>query len=403
MKDVLMIAHFIRGTIEGRFEYLANKLANEGYAVELVTTEFSHELKRKRKKEEKQLKEFQFYLNMLPEPGYKKNISVNRFYSHYVMGQSLKKYLKNRKKPDIIYCGVPSLDVAKVAAEYARIHNIKFIIDVQDLWPEAFKMVFQVPIISDLIFYPMKRKADYIYSTADEIIAVSKTYANRAIKVNNKCKVAHDVFLGIELTHFDKLAELNKFLKKPKGEIWIAYIGTLGHSYDLTCVIDALKILKDKGYKNIKFVVMGDGPLKSKFEGYAIEKGIYSEFTGRLNYSNMVGLLTACDIAVNPIKAGSAGSIINKVGDYSAAGLPVLNTQESKEYRQLIEEYNIGLNCKNNNADDFADNLLKMCEDDNLRIIMGQNSRRLAEEKFDRNKTYQEILTKISGERGERK
>ncbi|MFK4998690.1 hypothetical protein ACI2OX_19440 [Bacillus sp. N9] len=46
MKDVLIIAHFIRGTLEGRFEYLANKLVEEGYSVELVTTNFAHGLKK---------------------------------------------------------------------------------------------------------------------------------------------------------------------------------------------------------------------------------------------------------------------------------------------------------------------------------------------------------------------
>lgn len=60
----------------------------------------------------------------------------------------------------------------------------------------------------------------------------------------------------------------------------------------------------------------------------------------------MVGLLCSCDIAVNPIKKGSAGSIINKVGDYAAAGIPVVNTQENLEYKNILEEYNAGINVK---------------------------------------------------------
>lgn len=71
----------------------------------------------------------------------------------------------------------------------------------------------------------------------------------------------------------------------------------------------------------------------------------------------MTGILCACDIAVNPIKAKSAGSIINKVADYAAAGLPVINTQECEEYRNLVENYKIGFNCENNNANDLAEKL----------------------------------------------
>ena len=97
--------------------------------------------------------------------------------------------------------------------------------------------------------------------------------------------------------------------------------------------------------QNIKFIVMGDGPLKSEFEDYAREKNVNAEFLGRLEYEKMTGILCACDIAVNPIKAKSAGSIINKVADYAAAGLPVINTQECEEYRNLVENYKIGFNC----------------------------------------------------------
>ena len=81
---------------------------------------------------------------------------------------------------------------------------------------------------------------------------------------------------------------------------------------------------------------MGNGPLQEVFEAYGKEKEVNCDFTGRLSYGEMVGKLCSCDIAVNPIRAGSAGSIINKVGDYAASGLPVINTQESVEYRKLV-------------------------------------------------------------------
>lgn len=80
----------------------------------------------------------------------------------------------------------------------------------------------------------------------------------------------------------------------------------MGHSYDILLIMKAIKILNNQGIKNIKFIVMGDGPLKDDFEKFAKEKHINCEFTGRLEYEKMVGLLCSCDIAVNPIKKGSA-------------------------------------------------------------------------------------------------
>jgi glycosyltransferase involved in cell wall biosynthesis len=232
----------------------------------------------------------------------------------------------------------------------------------------------------------MKKQADYIYYVADEIVAVSRTYVERALSINKKCNKGHIVFLGTELQYFDRLAEENRKIRKSRDSIWIVYIGTLGNSYDLICVIDALKLIKNK--VQLKLIIIGDGPLKADFMNYAKKCELNFEFTGRLDYDKMVGILVDCDIAVNPIVKGSAGSIINKVCDYAAAGLPVVNTQECKEYRELLDKYNAGYNCNIGDPDDMSKRILKLCDDAMLRIEMGANNRKLFEEKFNREDTY---------------
>ncbi|MGI6629397.1 MAG: glycosyltransferase [Bacillota bacterium] len=216
-KNILIIAHFCSdfdGNGNNRFNYIADLLSLHGNDVELVTTDFSHSRKQRRSES---INQSNFQVTMCHEPIYLKNVSLKRFYSHYVMGQNLKKYLETRKKPDVIYCAVPSLDAGKVAADYAKKNNVRFIIDVQDLWPEAFKMVFKVPFVSDILFHPLLKKADYIYRAADEIIAVSQTYTERALRVNNNAGKGHSIFLGTDLASFDKLAKENKIKDKPNG------------------------------------------------------------------------------------------------------------------------------------------------------------------------------------------
>ncbi|CEP49073.1 glycosyltransferase family 4 protein [Paraclostridium sordellii] len=396
MKDILIIAHFITTDLEqgnSRFTYLANMVSenNPNNKVEIVTSSFYHTDKKQRNKDLQASIKSKYKITFINEPSYKKNISLRRFYSHYILSKNLKKYLENRKKPDIIYCAVPSLDFAYVATKYAKKNNIKLIIDVQDLWPEAFKMVIGIPYISDLLFKPMEIKANYIYKNADSVVAVSETYLNRALKENDKCMSENSVFLGTDFNYFDKISK-TRSIKKTEEEVWLIYIGTLGHSYDLKVVMKSLKIIKDKGINNIKFMVLGDGPLKSVFENYSKELNIDVKFTGRLSYNDVVAYLKASDIAINPITKGSAGSIINKVGDYAAAGLPVLNTQESEEYRKLIEQYECGLNCNNGDALDLSDKILLLYKNKDLANKMGENNRRLGETKFDRKNTYKNII-----------
>lgn len=388
-KKILIIANFVSLPWENgnsRFTYIIDLLDKEKYDVELITSSFWHENKIQRQENDSALN-LDYDITLIKEPGYKKNVSLKRFYSHHIFAKNVKKYLETIEKPDIIYAAVPSLAVAKVASKYAEKNNIKFIIDIQDLWPEAFKMVFNILVISNLIFYPMKKSADYIYSRADSIVAVSNTYADRASTVNKKYEQKLSVFLGTDLDNFDKVKK--EFEIVPFDDvIRIAYIGTLGNSYDIKCVIDSIHILNEKGIKNILFAVMGNGPLQEVFEAYGKEKEVNCDFTGRLSYGEMVGKLCSCDIAVNPIRAGSAGSIINKVGDYAASGLPVINTQESVEYRKLVEDYQIGFNVENGNAEELAEKIEILYNDKELRKRLGSNNRRLAEDKFDRKNTY---------------
>lgn len=395
MKKILIVSQFTSMPNEiignSRSKEIAKILLEKGnYEIELISTTFSHLYKQQRVYEPKENEPYKFTL--IKEPGYKKNISLKRFYSHYIFGKNLYKYLKNmNKKPDVIYCLIPSLSIGKACAKFAKKNNIRFIVDVQDIWPEAFKMVFNLPIISNLIFYPMKKQAQYIYKQADDIVAVSDTYADVVAKVNKKYKNKLSVYLGTNLEYFDKCKEENNIVYSD-DILRIAYIGTLGHSYDIKYIIDAINILNNKGINNIKFLVMGNGPLKEEFEKYANEKNVDCEFTGRLEYPKMVGYLCSCNIAVNPIKANSACSIINKVGDYAAAGLPVINTQECEEYKNLVKEYNMGYNCKNDNPQELADKLLELYNKEELRTKMGNNNRKLAEEKFDRKVTYKKII-----------
>ena len=391
MSDILIIANYcydFSKSDNGRFLYIANQLASK-HQVEIVTSDFYHFDKKKRNT--LNIIDLSVKVTFLREPGYKKNISLRRFYSHYIWGKEVKKYLNKRKKPDVIYCAIPSLTGPLKTAKYCEKNNVKFIIDVQDLWPEAFKLAFNVPVISDILFAPFNIYANGIYKRANAICAVSKTYADRAKRVNKKCSDTHVVFLGTNLETFDGYVRNNP-VQKHEDELWLGYCGTLGASYDITIAIDALAILKKRGIIPPKFIVLGDGERRKEFEHHAKNLGVDCIFTGRLPYEKMCGWLAACDIAVNPIMHNAAQSIINKHGDFAASGIPVLNTQECKEYRRLVKDYKMGFNCKNGDAEGLADRIELLIKNKELRMKMGKNARICAEEQFDRRNSYKTIL-----------
>ena len=395
-KKIMLIAnywHFEEEKASSRYRSMADVIS-EKYDLEVITSSFRHLTKKQRDINSFDLEKLPYKVTMLFEPDYYKNISLRRISSHHKFAKRIKKYLEQSEKPDCIIVSVPSLSVGDVVTKFAKKNRIPVIVDIQDLWPEAFKMAINIPIISDILFAPMMLQANRIYKRASKIMAVSETYVKRGLK---KCpnKDGTSIYIGTDSVLVNKAMQGIE-ISKNENEFWVGYIGALGHSYDINTVSKAIKILKDKGINDIVFKVMGDGPLKTNFEAYANELNIKSDFMGFIDYGTMMATLSNCDVAVNPIVSKSVSSIINKVSEYAMAGTAVMNTQNSSEYRELIDEYCAGINVENGNADAVADAILKLYQDRTLILKMQSNSKRLGEEKFDRNKTYLKIIDIIN-------
>lgn len=387
---ILIIANFCRGqkgTLEDREVYLAELMTTQGHDVTLITSDFSH-LTKDHRTLESEPHSFKSQIVLCHEPGYIKHAGLKRLWSHRIWGKNVLKYVKSLgEKPDMIYCAIPSLTAPVMISKYCRKNFIKFVVDVQDLWPEATFMVLKNKLLrkAGAVMSAYVNKA---YSAADAIVGVSDTYVHRALSANKKnCKFL-TVYLGNDGEGFD-VAQNNNLESRGVNEFRLCYIGTLSYSYDLKCVIDALAILNKP---EVKFIVCGDGPKRREFETYAAKKKVNCDFRGSLPYPKMVGVMCSCDAVVNCIVADAAQSITNKVGDYALSGLPVISTQECQEYRDLVEKYNCGINCRVGNADDVANAIELLMNDKNLCKIMGLNARRLGEERFDRRQSYQNII-----------
>lgn len=395
MKDVLMIVHTM-GTMlpsdNDRFSYLAKMLLKEGCNVEMVTSDFEHHKKMYRDKKIAKLHPFK--ITLLHEKSYKKNISIQRIKGHRFFAKELKKYLNARKRPDVIYCAVPPINSAYVAAQFAKEKGIRFVIDLQDLWPESFALALGSNPISKILLFPMKKRVDKVYAQADSAIAVSETYANRIRLVNNKSNEIFSVYLGTDGNEINQILSHSNInlLREPNEYFRIGYIGNLGKSYDFRNLIKAIALLKKKGLDDIELDLIGDGTERENINLLVKQYRIRAKITGYLPYDKMFTELVKCNVAINPIVKGTASSVVNKVGDYAAAGIPVVNTQDNTEYRQLLDKYNAGLNTIPEDSEDIARKILILYQSGKLRTDMGDNEKRLFNDKFDRSKTYQKII-----------
>ena len=380
-----------------RFRYIGDFLSDAGYQVDLITTTFQHWEKAQRDIDAIKKEDYKFQLKFIYEPGYRKNIDLRRIRSHSIAAKNLTKLLEKEGDYDLIYCEIPPNDVALAAAEYAKKKGIPFVPDVNDLWPEAMRMVLDIPVVSDILFYPLQRDAEKVYSLVSGIIGTSDEYRDRPLK-NQKLDVPRKtVYVGNEIAEFDRGVEkYGPEIQKPEGEFWVSYAGTIGTSYDIRTMVLAGKELVDRGMSQIKFKILGGGPLKDELENLAKEQGCVNvEFVGYAPYPKMAAYLAKSDILVNSFVKKAPQSIVTKIGDYLAAGKPMINTCMSPEFRQKVENDGFGINILPEDVKILADAIAELYEDRDGCRIMGEKARKIAEEQFDRPESYKKIIELI--------
>ena len=377
----------------GRLYYLADLLASNGFDVELITADFQHWEKAFRTKE--RIREAQqnakFEIFFAHELSYQKNIDPKRMLSYRILAKNVKAHLETNRY-DLIYALVPDNHLAAVAGEYAKKHKIPFVVDVEDLWPEAMRMVFDVPVISDVLYSYFTVNAKKAYSLADAVVGSSDEYRDESLKYGIEIPKKKTVYVGNDVQLFDRsVAEFKDSIEKEDGEFWVTYAGTIGTSYDLETFVSAADILYKKGNTDIRYLILGDGPQRGELEALARKCDADIRFLGFLPFAKMAAYLSETDVTLNSLVAKAPQSIVSKIGDYLAAGKPMINTGLNKEFCEKVVHDDFGLNVQPGDPRLLADAILSLYRSPETRRRMGENARKIAVSQFDRAKTYLEI------------
>lgn len=380
-----------------RYVYLATLLHEHGYDVDFITSGFQHWEKRQRDVGHFDAGTDAYTIRFIEEPFYPKNMCPQRIWAHHVVAKRVSEYFDEHHDYDLIYCQIPPNDVAREIGKAAQKFNIPFVVDVNDLWPEAFRVALDVPVLSDILFSPFYRQARAVYQMADAVVGTSDEYRERGLRDARSGIPSETVYVGNQLCEFDAgVAAHASQIDKPAGDIWVSYAGTLSACYDLETLVRAMALVQ-KTHPEAKLQILGDGSERDNLKAAAHSSGAKVVFHGYLPYSQMAAWLSKSDITINSLVEKAAQSIVTKIGDYLAAGKPMVNTSCSKEFRAKVEADGFGVNVKPGDAEGMARVLIDLIEDSSRRAQMGEKARAIAEEQFDRPHSYLKTVRLIEG------
>ena len=380
-----------------RYVYLATLLHEHGYDVDFITSGFQHWEKRQRDVEHFDAGTDAYTIRFIEEPFYPKNMCPQRIWAHHVVAKRVSEYFDEHHDYDLIYCQIPPNDVAREIGKAAQKFNIPFVVDVNDLWPEAFRVALDVPVLSDILFSPFYRQAKAVYQMADAVVGTSDEYRERGLRDARSGIPSETVYVGNQLCEFDSGVAANASqIDKPAGDIWVSYAGTLSACYDLETLVNAMALVQ-KSHPEAKLQILGDGSERENLKAAAQSCGASVTFHGYLPYDQMAAWLSKSDITINSLVEKAAQSIVTKIGDYLAAGKPMVNTSCSKEFRAKVEADGFGVNVKPGDVEGMARVLVDLIEDSSRRAQMGEKARAIAEEQFDRPHSYLKTVRLIEG------
>jgi glycosyltransferase involved in cell wall biosynthesis len=167
------------------------------------------------------------------------------------------------------------------------------------------------------------------------------------------------------------------------------YFGTMGEANDLTEVIEAARLLRDRGEDGIVFVLHGDGKRREALERLARERGVAGGpvvFSDPIPDKGAVARLAAASDACMTIYKDVpvlATCSPNKLFDTFAAGRAAIVNMPGW-LTELVEGDDAGVAVRAADPADLADKVawLRDHPDDVRR--MGRNGRALAEREFSR-------------------
>lgn len=372
---------------EYRFTIIGNYLSSLGHEVTWFTSSFSHHFKKQRSEGWKDIQiNENFKITLVPTPGYDKNISFGRIFRDLIFSYKVYNH-KNKVKPDLILYSESPLSFGYGGYKLGKKLSVPVIYDQMDLWPELIINSFSKKIqgIMNTLFYPVFRSRKNIYQNLDGFISLAKPYMDIPLDIapNLKTKPHEIIYNGIDVVEFRKnTKEVDAILQdilpeKRDGDLWFTFAGTLGPSYDILNLLKVAKTIQDKNLKNIKFLIAGDGPLKKEVSEFISQNGSdVVSYLGKLKPESLAYLYNKSDVGLSIYTEISNVEMPDKFYDYTAAGLPVINSLKG-EVGGIVEKENVGINYKPGDEKSMYESVLFLAENEGKRSFYADNSEKI--------------------------
>jgi len=298
-------------------------------------------------------------------------------------------------RPDVVVATSPQFFCGWAGVLVARLKRIPLVLEIRDIWPESIWAVGAMRNRWLLRILEMLER--WMYRSADHIVAVGEGYrANILEKVSIPDRISV-IPNGVDVKHFVPRQPDAEFLRAwgLENKFVCSYVGTIGMAHGLEVVLEAAKILRQKGRHDIAFCLVGEGSHRKRLEEDASQAGLNGmvAFIGRQPKERIPTILASSRACLVHLKGCQLfGTVIpSKIFETLAMARPVILGVRG-EARDIVMEAGAGVEMEPDSAESLIQAVETLADNPHFTSRQGQAARDYVVEHFNRDELAARFL-----------
>lgn len=335
-------------------------------------------------------------LPLVPRGEDNKIMLMLNFFSFFIVGWFGMLFHALWHKYDLVFCQQLSpVMMSSPAVLYKKMRHVPLYTWVLDLWPESLTAAGGINNKYILGFFNLFVKSEY--KNSDKILTSSKSFDQSILKYGDyKDKVIYypqwsdgaSNASGLNFALPEKLQEFSS-----NGDFIVMFAGAVGEAHGMECNMQAA--LKTKEYKNIKWVIVGDGRRLDWVRSFVKENGIEETVItlGRFPSETMPLFFEKADVMLVSLTDSPLFNMYSpaKIASYMAAERPIIAALNG-EGGEVIRAAECGWNVKAGDSDSLAKLVIALSQTDRQELaVKGQKGKAYYDKFF----TKDECLKKL--------
>jgi glycosyltransferase involved in cell wall biosynthesis len=298
-------------------------------------------------------------------------------------------------RPDVVIATSPQFFCGWAGVLVSRLRRVPFVLEIRDIWPESIQAVGAMR--SGPLLRLLEKLERWMYLAADHIVAVGDGYRDRIVQRADVFDRISVVMNGVDVRRFTPRPPDEDFLRhwNLQGKFVCSYIGTIGMAHGLEVVLEAARLLRERGREDICFCLVGDGSSRKRLEDEACQAGLTDlvVFTGQQPKDLMPTVLASSDACLIHLKKCDLFETVipSKIFETMAMGRPIIMGVLGPA-RDIILDCQAGLAMEPESAESLVTAVTRLADDRRLTTTLGRAARHRVLTDFNREVLAERLL-----------